>query len=211
MTQRFCRFLLPIILLSTLCACATTRLTGTWVNPAYQGKRFHRILVLGVCRNETYLRIFEDAMCRELKKRGVQAEPGYTLFPTGKRPDKEAISKEIAGQGFDAMIISQVTGKRTEAMVQPGYTYFLGPPYYEPPYYYGDWYGYYYRSYEIVHEPAYVSTYEVVTVQSNMYDTATNALVWSVTSETEITGKTEDLINSLVTTLIKGMAAKGLI
>ena len=210
MAQRLGHILL-IILLSTLCACATTKLTGSWVNPAYQGERFHRILVLGVCRNETYLRIFEDAMCKELRKRGIQAEPGYTLFPEGKRPDKEAINKEIAGQGFDAMIISQVTGKRTETVVHPGYSYFLGPPPFEPPYYYGDWYGYYSRSYQIVHEPAYVTTYKVVTVQSNMYDTATNALVWSVTSKTEMEGKVEDLIHSLTATLIKGMAAKGLI
>ncbi len=210
MRQQFGRILL-LIMLSTLCGCSTTRLTGTWVNPAYRGERFHRILVLGVCRNETYLRIFEDSMCRELKKRGVRAEPGYALFPGEKRPDKKAISKEIAGQGFDAMIISQVTGRRTESVVHPGYTYFLGPPPFEPPYYYGDWYGYYSRSYQIVHEPAYVATYRVVTVQSNMYDTATNALVWSVTSETELEGKPENLIHSLVTTLINAMAAKGLI
>lgn len=179
--------ILLISLLSTLCACATTKLTRTWVNPAYQGKRFHRILVLGVRWSETYLRIFEDAMCRELKKRGVQAEPGYTLFPPGKRPDNEAISKEIAGQGFDAMIISQVAGKRTATTVHPNYPQFFGPPNYE------------------------LFTYKVVTMHSNMYDTATNALVWRVTSETVVEGKPEDLINSLAKALIKGMAAKGLI
>jgi hypothetical protein len=211
MAQQFCRVLL-IIMLSILCSCSATRLTGTWVSPDYRGKRFHRILVLGVCKNETYLRIFEDSMSRELRKRGVQAEPGYALFPTAKRPDKETVVKEISGQGFDALIISQITGKRTEEVVHPGYTYSLGPPpFYEPPFYYRHWYDYYSRSYDIVHEPPYVTTYKVVTAQSNIYDTATDELVWSAITETVIDRKVEDLIDSLVNTLIKGMAEKGLI
>lgn len=211
MARQFCRILL-ISILSTLCACSATRLTGTWINPDYQGKRFHKILVLGVCQNETYRRIFEDSLSRELNKRGIRAEPGYTLFPAGKRPDQEAIVGEISGRGFDATIISQMTGKWTEEVVHPGYSYYLGgPPWYEPPFYDRDWYDYYSRSYDIVHEPAYISSYQVVTVQSNIYDTATNALIWSATSETVMDRDVEALINSLVNTLIDGLTAKGLI
>jgi len=211
MAQQLYRIIL-ITLLSTLCACSATRLAGTWINPEYQGKRFHKVLVMGVCQNETYRRIFEDSMSRELMKRGIRAEPGYTLFPTAKKPDKAAIAGEISGQGFDALIISQMTGKMTEEVVHPGYTYFLGAPlWYEPPLYDRDWFDYYSRSYDIVHEPAYVSSYQVVTVQSNIYDTATNDLIWSATSETVMDRDVNALIDSLVNTLIDGMKAKGLI
>jgi len=199
-------------MLSTLYACSATKLTGIWVNPDYQGKGFHKILVLGVWKNETYLRMFEDSMSSELRRRGVQAEPGYTLFPTGERPDRVTVVKEITKQGFDALIISQITGKKTEEVVHPGYTYYLGPPpFYEPPFYYHRWYDYYSRSYDIIHEPPYVTTYKVVTAQNNIYDTFNDELVWSAITETVVDRNVKDLIDSLVNTLIKGMAGKGLI
>lgn len=201
-----------LTLFSALCACSATSLTGTWVNPNYQGERFHKILVLGVCDNETYLRIFEDALCREFRKRGIQAEPGYSLFPEGKRPDRDAVLQKLSALGFDAMMISQVTGRRTEEIVHPGYTYSLGgPPFYAPAFYYRDWYDYYSRSYDLIHEPAYISRYKVVTVLSNIYDTKNNELIWSATSETVVDRDMEKLIDSLVNTLIQGMTAKGLL
>ena len=112
-----CRFLL-IIVLSTMSACSTTRIKGAWVNPSYHGGDIKKILVLGISENETYRRIFEDSLSREINERGVPASPGYTLFPTEKRPARETITKKITDKGFNALLISKVTGRERKEIIQ---------------------------------------------------------------------------------------------
>ncbi|MCA1766233.1 MAG: hypothetical protein LC633_08340 [Desulfobulbaceae bacterium] len=194
------RILLASLLLA-LGACAATRLQGAWINTDYQGNGFQKILILGLSENETYRRVFENAMSHGFNQRGISAEPGYTLFPE-QRPDQKTIAREISAQGFDAMMISQVTGKNTRQVYYPGETYYLRDPYFMPPLRQRYWYDYYYRSYEIVREPGYVHTYKTVTVQSNIYDTQSEELIWSAVSETVVDGNIESAINSLVDTLI---------
>ena len=207
------RGLLLFYLLLVLSGCTrATYLKGAWVNPEYQDGDLHKILVIGVSDNDTYLRLFEDMMSSKLNQLGVVAEPGYTLFPAQKRPDKKEIARRISTEGFDAMIISQVTGKSTEQIYHPGETYYRPLPYYYvPPIHSHGWYDYYYQSYEIIHEPGYVSTYKVVTVQSNIYATDSEALIWSAVSETVVDGDIEYAITSLVDTLVDSIVDKGLI
>lgn len=213
---------LSFILLLVLSACATTRLRGAWVNPEYQGSGLNRILVLGVSENETYLRIFEDTLSNSLNNSGLMAEPGYTLFGTEKRPSREAITREIAAKGFDALIISKVTGRRTEEVVHPGEFYYMRDPSFAthfygwrrpyPPRFYGHhWYDYYSRSYTLVHEPGYVREYEVMTVESNIYDARNGELIWSGVTDTIVQGQIADTINSLVNTLVQELARRQLI
>jgi hypothetical protein len=205
MINNLFRILLAALFLA-LSACTATKLKGTWLNPKYEGKDFQRVLVLGVSSTETYLRIFEESMSRGLNQRGVQAEPGYALFPDQERPDKKLIAREISDKGFDAMIISRVTGKSTEEVIYPGETYYVRDPYYMPPLHSGYWYDYYFNSYAIVREPGYVRQYKIVTVQSNIYDTQAEELIWSAVSETVVNGDVEGAINSLVDTLINEIA-----
>ncbi len=192
--------ILLVSLSLTLGACSATRLQGAWMNPDYQGNGFQKILVLAVSENETYRRMFEIAMSNGFDQRGISAEPGYSLFPE-QRPDKKTIAQEISAQGFDAMIISQVTGKETKQVYYPGDTYYMRDPYFMPSLRHRYWYDYYYRSYDIVREPGYVRTYKTVTVQSNIYDTRSEELIWSAVSETVVDGNIESSINSLVDTL----------
>lgn len=211
-----------ILIMLALAGCATTRLKGAWVNPEYQGKRFNKILVLGIAENETYLRLLEKNLSVKLSNRGLAAEPGYQLFETGKRPSREEITRIIADQGFDALIISKVAGRRTEEVVHPGGFYYVREPFYAHPFYgwrrpypprfFGHhWYDYYSRSYTLMHEPGYVTQYEVMTVESNVYDARTDELIWSGITDTVVQGNIENMINSLVNTLVRELAAKNLI
>jgi len=227
MAEKYCKWkrtgiCFSVILAMILSSCATTRLTGSWVNPDYQDDGFNRILVLGVAESQTYIRILENSLSRQLNKHGIMAEPGYSLFDPEKRPSKEAIAREISNKGFDAMIISKITGRRKEEVVQPGEFYYVREPFFGPrfyswhssrfPRYYGQhWYDYYSRSYTLVHEPGYVKEYEIMTVESNIYDARTEELIWSGVTDTVVERDTEDMINSLVNTLISELEKKRLI
>jgi hypothetical protein len=196
-------------------ACSTTRLEGTWINPQYQRVDLQRVLVLGVMGNDTYQRLYEDSLSRALNRRGVLAEPGYALFPSRKRPSEEAMAGEIANKGYDTMLVSTVTDRRTEKIIVPGDGYYSWGPPYAPPYYSRRWYDFYTRSYDMIHQPDYIETYKILTVQSNLYDTKSEELIWSATTETLVDGefgsKAQLWIDSLVDGLMKGLTESNLL
>ncbi len=199
-------------LLLLLSACATTSLKETWINPQFQGgKGFHKILVLGISENETYRRNFEDSLTKELENKGVFAEQGYILFPGPLRPDKEVIAKQIAEKGFDAMIISKVTGRKTKEVVHYRDVYDPDAPPFIHPFFGREWYDYYSWNYDMVHEYSYTATYQVLTAESNVYDTGKDQLIWSAESETVVEGDVKDLIDSLVCALVDELQKKHII
>jgi len=202
--------LLVMALLLFVTACAATTLKAVWRNPEFAGRRLQKVLVVSVCREDTYRRIFEDSLTRQLRAHGVAAQPGYALFPEGGAVDKRKINSEIKAKGFDALIISMVTGQETRQTYRPG-GFYQADGFYEPPMFFRTWYPYYARSYDFIHQPAYVEEYKVLTVETNVYDTSSDELIWSGVSETIVEGKVENLIISLVDVLTAGLVKAGLI
>ena len=199
-------------LLLILSACSTTSLKETWINPQYQGgKGFHKILVLAVSENETYRRNFEDSLTKQLENKGVFAEQGYILFPGRLRPDKSVIAKKIAEKGFDAMIISKVTGRENKKVVHYRDVYDPDAPPFIHPFVGRGWYDYYSWNYDLVHEYSYTAQYQVLTAESTIYDTGNDHLIWSAESETVVEGDVKDLIDSLVSALVDELRKKQLI
>lgn len=205
---------LPFFLLFLLLVgCATTSLQGVWENPEYGGGSLGKVLVVAVSDQEIYRRLFEDTFCGRLRELGVEAEPGYALFPGRKLLKKEEITDMIEGRGFDAFIISKVTGKRTKEVSRGGgYSPFWGSYYYEPPHFHYSWYDYYSRSYAMIHDPIRRVVYDVVTVESDVYDSRTEELIWSALSETTVEqGNIEKLIRSLTSTVVDRLSGTELI
>jgi hypothetical protein len=62
-----------------------------------------------------------------------------------------------------------------------------------------------------VHEPGYYSTHEFVRLESNLYETETDHLIWSASTETVDPADTGSAARELCRVLIRDMKAKGLI
>ena len=177
--------------------CSTTTLTGIWQDPEYAGKTIKKILVVGISAKEVHRRQFEDQFSQKLNGLGLTAVASYTLFNEEELRDKNKVSARLRELQFDAMLISQMTGQRSETVQQPGRTYVLRDHYYPPTYHLG-WYPYYTYNYEIIHEPPYTVEYKVIIMESNLYEVATDKLIWGVTSETIVRGSIESLIKTYI-------------
>ena len=198
--------LTAIIILLIFSACSTTTLSGVWRDQNYHGKRFKKLLVVGISSGNIYRRLVEDTFCRQFRAYGIAAFPSYSLFSLEELKDKKALAAKIKGMGFDSMLISEVTGKKTRQSIQPGHTYVTGGfGYYEPPSSRRAWNDYYRRAYEIIHEPPYIIQYEVVSIENNLYDVRTEKLVWGAVSDTIVEGKMKDLISSFTEVVIKDL------
>ena len=60
--------------------CASTRVVQQWSSPDYVAPRFERIMVLGISRQASMRRAFEDEFVIKLKATGVDAVPSYRFI-----------------------------------------------------------------------------------------------------------------------------------
>lgn len=193
-------------------SCSLTNLNAVWKDPQYQGGKLENILVVGESSNQVVRRIFEDEFTANFKKRGTNAIPSYTIFSSEKTVDKNTIESKSRELGIDAMLIARVVDTKTKQQLTPGPSSY----YYRDVYFY-DWPNpgsrFFSSSYpgRYYDDRLYYSEYEVVNLETNIYDTQSGKLIWSALSDTVIGGSTELEINSVVEALMKNLAENQLI
>lgn len=188
-------FPIGIFLLGTMLvtACTTTRLTSVWKDPAYQA-RPAKVMVIGVAKNAQTRRLFEDEFVQQLKARGTDAIASYTLFAENQQVDKAVIVAKVKELGTDSVLITRLVKKETVKVYVPGSAY-------NPPPYYGTWPAYYGSSYS----GGYTAEDEYAIIESNLYDAASEKLVWSAASETLLGDSNQSLIPTYIGVLVDAM------
>jgi hypothetical protein len=179
-------------------SCATTTLNAVWKDPNYQGGKREKVLVVGVSKNPTQRRLFEDALVAQLKARGTDAVASYTIIPTEEMSDKAAVESKIKTMEVDTILVTKLVAKKTEKVSS-------APAPYPPTYYYRGWYDYYSRSYGDEYE------YEVTSLETNLYETETGKLIWSAFSDTYVGTASERDIKSFVKVIINSLSDNQLI
>jgi hypothetical protein len=179
------RILQPILLLVTalivLEGCtASTEITRSWKNPDYSAAPLKSLLVVAISKDAIARGNVEGSLVRELKASDVPARMGIELFPP--LLFKEPISKEVAREkiresGADAVLLITLISSEERETYVPGamiYTPVAGSAYM-----YGFWYDSWNMSYS---QGAYLKS-KLVVVQSNLYRTSDEALLWEARSE----------------------------
>jgi hypothetical protein len=193
-------------------SCSLTNLNAVWKDPQYQGGKLKNVLVIGGSTNQVVRRIFEDEFTARLKTRGTNAIPSYSIFPSEKTLDKDAIESKSRDLGIDSMLIARVVDTKTkrESTSAP-YNY-----YYQDTYFY-DWPNRYSRFNSgpipgrYYDDRRYYSEYEVVNLETNIYDTQTGKLIWSALSDTVVGGSSELEVSSIVEVIMKSLSENRLI
>jgi len=157
-----------------LAACASsTTLRDSWYDTSYGGGAFRKVFVLGVAREEAERRTFEDIAVARLQAAGVDAVPSYRFLPEGGRVAEGRLDEAVRASGADALWMSRVRSidRRTDVYqsMAPGPTLW-GP----------GWYGMYAGWYPVTE----VRQYDVVSVETSVFDARTRSLVWAGVSET---------------------------
>jgi len=193
--------------------CSSTTITGSWKSPDYTGQ-VKKIYLVGIAKQETTRRIFEDEFRKQLATYGVTGVSSYNDLPDSGEVDKEIIAAKVRDSGADSVLLTRAISKRTEQVVNSGRisSYDYGPRsgYYPDPYYrnYGSYYA---RSREITYQPATVSQFEIVTVEANLYSASSAELIWSAQLETIVEANLEKLLADLIETITKDLKSDGLI
>jgi hypothetical protein len=193
-------------------SCSLTNLNAVWKDPQYQGGKLQNVLVVGGYTNQVVRRIFEDEFTARFKSRGINAIPSYTIFPSEKTLDKDIIESKSRELGIDAMLIAKVADRKKRQELTPASSSY----YYRDVYFY-DWPNRYSRFYSSSYTGRYYndrvlySEYEVVNLETTLYDTQTGKLIWSALSDTVVGGSTALEVNSVVKMIMNNLAENQLI
>ena len=161
-----------------LSSCSASRLLSTWESENAAQYSTAKMLVIGVAKDETKRRIYEDTFTDSLLTMEVEAVASYTASKQAIEPSEKHLREVVKKSGSDSVLITHMVGASEKDFYQPHNvivgTNSLGS--------YG-LYGYYPIIYRSVYTGgSYVSTTKVV-LETTLYDVATEKRIWSARSE----------------------------
>ena len=203
-----------------LTTCSSTTVNRSWKSSDFTA-RINKPYIIGISKDDIKRRVFEDRFREALSKYGVQGIVSYRDLSASREADKKMIAQKAAVNGADSVLMVRVINERTEQVVVPGKstTTVSAPVYtrdyqrrrdYTPEDHYHDYGNYYARSYATVYEPPSVSSYQVDTMEANLYDAKTAKMIWSAQLELVADAPVDSLLQDFLDTAIKDMRSKGL-
>lgn len=201
------RYLMRVVLaimaaaLFSLSSCATTELTGVWRDPGFQGK-INKVAVIGTFKQPITRNLFEDEFVRQLKAHGVNAIASYTVVHIDELSDENTVREKIGKLGVDSVIVTRLADMRTVQTYVPGQAYAV-------PGFYGSWGPYYRHVYS--YSPGYVVQDEYALAETNIYEVQGEKLIWSASTQTLISGTSQERMQSFVSIMVGRLLSDNLI
>ncbi|HVO94776.1 MAG TPA: hypothetical protein VMT22_18135 [Terriglobales bacterium] len=197
--------ILSLIMACIVIACASSpRIVNQWSSPQYTSPRFKKIIVVGVSKQASLRRTFEDEFVAQLKLAGVDAVASYLYLPEDGEVAETRLQEAVRQAKADASLITRLIRVEKKTEISPGY--------YQPapaftlgfyPGYHAAWLGYY--------EPPYVYQHDVYISETSLYDLAGNQLVWSGTVETTDPSDINKEIKRYIERVIAALKEKNLL
>jgi hypothetical protein len=187
-------------LVALLAGCASVELAQSWKDPQFTTGPLHQVLVFGVSRSDTNRRVFEDQFSQSLKAAGIGAVQSYTLIQESGTIGNDRIKQAVLQTGADGVLVTRVQRVEKRVDVTPGY---VGPAYGMG--FYG-WYGSAWAS-----VPPTINQYDVLTLETTVWDMKTEKVVWSGTSKAFDPKDVQTLTAELSRVLIAKMRADGVL
>lgn len=187
-----------LFLAALLAGCASTALRDSWVNPDFRGGAFQTWLVVGAGTNPAGRRIFEDIMVSKIEARGARAVQGHRFLPDGQASEAQ-LTAAVAQSGADALMLVRVRGVDTRTQVS---TTFVPSRGFGP----GMW-GFY-SGWVAIPE---VNQYRIAHVETSVFETRTQQLVWTGLSETFDPASIRQETPGFADVILNALAQRGMI
>jgi hypothetical protein len=181
-------FTLLVFLITYSCSGPATLITGSWLNKqGFEGKNYKSVFIAALTQNLEVKGAVEEAFAQEAAKRSITSVKSIDFFkPTSMSggntpPDREEILNRIRATKSEAILTVNLKDSKSDTRYVPGSTS------YEPVQsnnYYNNFYGYYKTAYAEVYTEGYYTTDRIYFIECNLYDAATEELLWSAQSKT---------------------------
>ena len=186
--------------------CATTEFVSTWRSPTAQPLRLAgaKVVAVFMSSKEGVRRHAEDAMAREITKRGAIGVASYTVIDQRLIRDEKFARSAFERLGFAGSVVMRVVGNQTQVTYTPSYWTAY-------PYYGHFWGGYWGWGWGSVYAPGYLQTDQVVSVETLIYSLRQDQLVWAGVSRTIDPSSLDGFIEELASAITDEMKSDGLL
>jgi hypothetical protein len=187
------------VALAAFTGCETTTLQNAWKAPEVGSIKFTKVLVIGICPVDSLRQPVEDAMKGQIT--AVPSVASYTLLPDVKdQVDPKKIAEVIKAGGFDGIVTMRMIALQDEQTFHEGgyvptgyqtFSSYYSPGYALSPYYrhypgaYGAGYGGYGMPMEYEYVPPSITTDQIMSIETNIYDATTGKLIWTGLTRTK--------------------------
>jgi len=204
------------LMLLSLAACATsTSLTGLWKDGSFKEKPLDSIMILGIAKNSDVGQRFEDLFVDAFRKKGLAVVAAYKTISKSRQLTKENIKehKEIIKEAavknhLRSVLIThliRVTEEEDDLKAQKS------DP--EPSTSYHDMGSYSVFVYRGMRspEPTRSVTRQYVRLRTQVYDTASEQLIWSASSQSVDEDSVDTIFAELLDVVMDQLMADGFI
>lgn len=196
-----------LLLVTLLAACTTTRIDAQWTNADFAGKPVEApVLVVGLTRDPTLRRLYEDALSAELAQQGVAALKSYEAAPEPlSQASGDGLLQAARAAGAGSVLSTAIIEREQRVVVEslPAWGWA-----------YPRWYDYYYPfAYPVgpYAYPAEVHTYERYVASTSLTDVASARIVWTARSSTDMPSKLEREVKALAHEIAAELSKAGLL
>lgn len=187
--------------------CSQTSVTGVWKKSDFAGPPFRSVLVVALTGEDINKALWENIMADQLNRSNISAVPCTQAFPMENNVTREKIEAYVRQHAIEGMLVTRLVDTRTEQVYHPPRGVYYGGPFW----YYNHFYNYYPYVYDRVYSPGYTSTHTIVLLETNLYQAATQELVWSMSSDTFDPRSINQLVESVSKKVIQGLRKDRLI
>jgi hypothetical protein len=195
--------LITAVFVLMMSGCAATSVDSQWSNPDFAGRKLTgKVLIIGVSRDDTVRRLYEDEMAAQLATHAVATTRSHEIVTGTLMLDSTgALMKAAKSVGATAILSSVVVDRqhveRVVAEPLPMYGYDFGR-----------WYGFYWP---YAYSRNEVRSFERYTITTSVTDVATGKIIWSARTETESSDQVDREIKPFVTVITKALVGRGLL
>jgi len=215
--------LLIIVTGMIMAGCSTSNeLMTAWKTGDYEPKQFKNIGILAILKSNEARIDVETGIRDALKARGIKGTDTWSIWQFANNPEimkkmgmegeklRETIKQKVAEQNMDGLLIVSLFDAFKEKRYVPGKSTSVGvgfSPGMYPAYGY-PYYGYIGYSFNTMSTPGYYQDASIYFVESNLYDIASEKLIWTgqtrTKMETSLEVEAEKLGRLLVKSMIQG-------
>lgn len=181
-------FILAVVLVFISCS-SSQKVLSSWVNKEeLKGKKYSKVFIAVLTQNTSSKTILEYDLAATLNEQGYQTVKSTDALSGSFRDNpnltKDDVLAKVRETNCDVILTVTLLDSKTETRYVPGTSVYASyAPYPAYGYYggFGTYYGYYAPA---IYSSGYYATDKTYFLESNLFDAATEKILWSVQSST---------------------------
>lgn len=182
--------LIFLVVLGAIFSCATRTETIIWKDETYKGGIIDSVLIIGVTKNTENRVLFENAFSEAFESEDVKAYASVNVFQPDQELTAESIKRKALDLGVKSVILTHLVSITEEDVYHPAAPVTSHNIY-------RTHMGYYYSEVNMIDYPGYYKKHKLVRLKTNLYETASENLIFSIASKTMDPESVKDIIQSV--------------